>query len=110
MRIYCFLFLSLCLFTSTMYAQKIATLEVELNHPTAGLVIPAQVELDALTTLGESELALVHVKDGKAVPVPSRLQKIKTVAYFTGSLILKMETGIGRPFNSRKGRAVTRPH
>lgn len=50
-------------------AQKIATLEIVLDQPTAGLVIPVNVNLDAVTHLPDSALSLVQVKGKERIPI-----------------------------------------
>lgn len=43
------------------YAQKIASLEVNLSKPTGGLYVPVKVDLDAITLVSESHLALFEL-------------------------------------------------
>lgn len=56
-------------------AQKIATLEVKLDKPTAGLEIPVQVMLDPITHLHDSALTLVQLKGNELIPVPFQIEK-----------------------------------
>jgi len=55
-------FLFCILISTTNYAQKIATFEVQLDKPTNGLHVPAKADLDAATFLPDSVLSLVEVR------------------------------------------------
>lgn len=57
-------------------AQKIATLEVNLDKPTAGLLVPVQVMLDPITHLHDSALMLVQLKGDKTITVPFQIESI----------------------------------
>jgi hypothetical protein len=61
-----------------MQAQIIATFEVELTHPTAGLVIPAQVDLGDVTTAEENQLSLERITDKKGIPVGFQIVRNET--------------------------------
>lgn len=56
------------------YAQKIASLEVNLVTPSNGLTIPVKVELDAITFLPEDNLVLVEVQGTKKIPVDFQIE------------------------------------
>jgi hypothetical protein len=51
------------------HAQKIATLEVNLNSSSLGLEIPVQINLDPITHLQGDALSLVEIQGKKRVPV-----------------------------------------
>ena len=72
-RIYC-LFVFLCVVISTGNTQNIATLEVELLTATDGLAVPVSVDLDAITFIADSALALVEVQGSKTMPVPFQIE------------------------------------
>ncbi len=57
------------LITISCHAQKMATLEVNLNSETLGLEIPVYINLDAITYLPDSALSLVEIQDKKRVQV-----------------------------------------
>jgi hypothetical protein len=73
-----FTFLFFYLLSVNMHAQIIATFEVELTHPTAGLVIPAQVDLGDITTAEENQLSLERITDKKGIPVRFQIVKNET--------------------------------
>lgn len=50
--------------------QTIATFEVKLDRTMHGMNVPATQNLDALTFLPDSALALFEVQNGKRIPVP----------------------------------------
>ena len=54
-------------------SQKIATLEIDLDHPTAGIQVPVQLVLDPITHLPNTVLSLVEVRDKKSTPVPFQI-------------------------------------
>ncbi len=56
-------------------AQKIATHEVNLDKPTAGLQVPVQVMLDPITHLHDSALMLIQLKGDKTIPVPFQIER-----------------------------------
>lgn len=51
-------------------AQVIARLDVHLSHPASGMILPAETNLDRITSLQANELSLLHVRGGKSIPVP----------------------------------------
>jgi hypothetical protein len=53
----------------TAFSQRIATFEIELTKPVAGLIVPARIELDAITFLPDSVLTLVQIKGNKKLPI-----------------------------------------
>ena len=59
------LIIFLLVLVSNTYAQKIATLEVDLNKATNGLAIPASVDLDKLTYNSDSSLSLIELDGNK---------------------------------------------
>lgn len=63
-----------CFLTLGGYAQKIATFEVELRHPTYELRIPASINLDAVTFIAADSLSLTVVKNGENIPVPFQVE------------------------------------
>lgn len=68
-----------CLFSGS-YAQKIATLEVDLPSSTHGLEMPVSVNLDEITFLPDSVLSLVRIQnngaqDTKMMPVPFQIEQ-----------------------------------
>lgn len=52
-----------------VHAQKIATLEVRLDRPSAGIEVPVQLMLDPVTHAPDSILQLVEVRGRKRIPV-----------------------------------------
>ena len=68
------LFLSLT--TCSGYAQVIATLEVALDHPAHGIFIPVEINLDAITFIPDSALALLQVvTNEKTSSVPFQIEQ-----------------------------------
>lgn len=61
-------------FFANVDAQKIATLEVDLNKETAGLHVPVQVNLDEITHLPDSAIRLVEVQGKKRLPVSYQIE------------------------------------
>src|SRR5690606_33115049 len=57
-----------------MRAQQLATLEVSLDYPSAGILVPVHVTLDAITTAPDSLLTLVEIQGRKKVPVPFQVE------------------------------------
>ena len=55
--------------TMTCYAQKIATLEIELGHPATGISVPVQLNLDEITHLPAADLNLFEIQGKKRTPV-----------------------------------------
>jgi hypothetical protein len=56
------------------YAQKIATLEVELNNASSGLEVPVKADLNAITFLSDTTLSLVKVDGDKRLTVPFQIE------------------------------------
>lgn len=56
------------------HAQKIASLEVNLNKPASGLKIPVSINLDEITYLSDTLLALYETSDGRTEPVPFQIE------------------------------------
>lgn len=67
-------FLALIVISKT-YAQKIATLEVDLSKATSGLAFPTSVSLDKITFHSDSSLSLVEVDGTKRTPVPFQISQ-----------------------------------
>ena len=67
----------LCLLSLTAshgWSQRIVTLEVDISRPMNGIAIPAEVDLDAITFLPDSALALLQVQsDGKRLAAPFQI-------------------------------------
>lgn len=62
-------------FASTAsYAQRIAELIVPVSKMPAGLDVPVSVNLDNITSLPDTGLSLVEVKNGKRVPVACQIE------------------------------------
>ncbi len=59
---------------ATVHAQKIATLEVEVNNAASGLEVPVRIDLNAITFLFDTALSLVEVQGGKKSPVPFQIE------------------------------------
>lgn len=57
-------------------SQKIATLEVDFDKPTAGLELPVHIMLDPITHMHDSALSLVQLKGKEMIPVPFQIEKI----------------------------------
>lgn len=51
------------------FAQKIASLQVEMDYPAAGITVPVEVNLDPITNLPASHLNLFEVQGNKKIPV-----------------------------------------
>ncbi|WP_218779834.1 DUF6807 domain-containing protein [Hymenobacter crusticola] len=56
------------------FAQKIATLEIELPQTTSNLEIPVKAKLDEITLLPDSVLRLVAVEGNKRTPIPCQIE------------------------------------
>lgn len=106
---YYVLLLSFSLFTSVMNAQKIATLEIELPYPTAGLVIPAHVDLNALTKLDEASLSFGKVQDGKVVQVPFQVKNVQNGRELHWLVDRQNETTGRVVFQLSRGKAIVKP-
>jgi hypothetical protein len=63
------------LLVSKTYAQKIATLEVDVSKNTNGLAIPTSVELDKITFASDSSLVLIEVDGNKRTQVPFQINQ-----------------------------------
>lgn len=57
------------------YAQKIATLEVALDNPAKGALVPVRVDLNTITFLPDTALTLVEVQGAKKVPVSFQIER-----------------------------------
>jgi hypothetical protein len=66
--------LLLSFFLLTAYSQKIATLEVVLDKPSAGLEIPVCTDLDAITYLPDSAIILSEVTRTGKNQVPFQIE------------------------------------
>ena len=75
MRIFNLFILFLVSLASNTYAQKIATLEVDLNKATNGLAIPASVDLDKLTYSPDSSLTLTELDGNKRIEIPFQISQ-----------------------------------
>jgi hypothetical protein len=71
------------LFALTSFAQKLATLEVDIARPINGLQIPAYVDLDEITFLSDTMLSLFEVQGSKRTSVPFQIDsKSNRVLYW----------------------------
>jgi hypothetical protein len=66
--------LLLSFFLLTAYSQKIATLEVVLDKPSAGLEIPVCTDLDAITYLPDSVITLSEVTKSGRNSIPFQIE------------------------------------
>ena len=55
------------------YGQKIATLVVQLPHPTQGIGVTARVDLDPITFIPDSSLVLLAVDGNKRTAIPFQI-------------------------------------
>jgi hypothetical protein len=62
------------IFAGTVQAQKIATLQVILSGSSVGLDIPVHADLDAITFLADSALALVEVQGKQKIAVNFQIE------------------------------------
>ena len=60
-------------FIVTAHSQTIATFEVTLTKPASGLTVPAKLNLDGLTFLGDSSLSLLEITGNKKAPIPVQI-------------------------------------
>lgn len=60
-------------FWSTLCAQKIAAITVPVRGLMPGMEIPLHIDLDNITLLPDTMIALVEVKKGKRAPVPFQI-------------------------------------
>lgn len=56
------------------HAQKIASLEVNLARPASGMKIPVSINLDEITYLSDTLLALYETRDGGRALVPFQIE------------------------------------
>ncbi len=57
-------------------ARWIATLEVDISRPMNGIAMPAEIDLDAITFLPDSALALLQIQSGgQKLPVPFQIDQ-----------------------------------
>lgn len=56
------------------YAQKVATLDVQLDRPTAGIEVPAHLALGSITHVHDSALRLVEVRGSSRTPVDFQIE------------------------------------
>ena len=66
------------LLSTTITAQKIATIEVELTSSTNGIDVPVKTDLNALTFLHDSTLNLVAIEGNRRTPVPFQIESGET--------------------------------
>jgi hypothetical protein len=71
---FCLLGLFCGLLFANAYAQKIATLEVELNDHDSELKVPIKTDLNAITVLSDTALSLVKVDGDKKLPVAFQIE------------------------------------
>lgn len=64
------LFLSFC-----ALGQTIATFEVELSQPSAGMVVPAQTNLGAVTSMDVTQLTLWQIRNNSSVPIQFQVSR-----------------------------------
>ena len=64
----------LCLISLDNYAQKVASMEVNLTKAAYGLNIPVSINLDELTYLSDSLLVLYEVKDKIKTEIPFQIE------------------------------------
>jgi hypothetical protein len=63
-----------CLIFANGYAQKIATLEVELANNGSELTVPVKTALNAITVLSDTVLSLVKVQRDQRLPVSFQIE------------------------------------
>ncbi len=64
----------LCLISLDNYAQRVASMEVNLIKPAYGVNIPVSINLDELTYLSDSLLVLYEVKDKNKTDIPFQIE------------------------------------
>ena len=75
MKRYSLLLTLICgLISANGYAQRIATFEIELSSPSAGLQVPIKTELNAVTLLSDTALSLFEIRGDKKSPVPFQIE------------------------------------
>ncbi|MDB5231904.1 MAG: hypothetical protein JWN76_2709 [Chitinophagaceae bacterium] len=85
----------------SLVAQKIATVEVDLAKDMAGLDIPVHINLDAISFLPDSSIAMVEVQGNNRIPVLYQIEnKGQRILYW----IISNSTGKKRVFELTKGR------
>jgi hypothetical protein len=70
----CSVLLIFSLISLDNYAQKIASLEVNLTKPAYGLNVPVSINLDEVTYLSDTLLVLYEVKDKGKTAVPFQIE------------------------------------
>ncbi len=55
-------------------AQRLATIELDLQKPLRGLSIPARLDVDAITFQSDSMLTLTEIQGTKRIPVPFQIE------------------------------------
>ena len=98
----------LYLLVSNTSAQKIATLEVELSKGADGLDIPVSLNLDEITYVSDTLLALFEVKGTSKTEIPFQVEpgEIRTMHWFIDNV---KSPGEKRSFElvKRRARQVT---
>jgi hypothetical protein len=92
-------------FAFTSNAQKIATLEVNLNKDDTNIDVPVQTALDNITSISDSLLSLVEIQGTKRIPVAYQIEnKGSRILYW----IIKQPAGAAkhRVFELAKGAPV----
>src|SRR5436190_1048525 len=56
-------------------AQKIASFDVELSKPAAGLEIPVNINLNGITFIKDSSLSLIEINGNKKTSVPFQIRQ-----------------------------------
>lgn len=74
LRLTCISFIAFSAMLTPLYAQRIATLEVDLKKRTPDKEIHVQVDLDAITALPDSVIRLIEVKGNKQTPVAYQVE------------------------------------
>jgi hypothetical protein len=78
------------MFSFKSYAQKIATLEVNLNKDDTNIDVPVRTNLDDITTIPDSSLSLVEIQGTKRTNVPYQIEnKGQRIIYW----LIKQPTG-----------------
>ena len=63
------------LISSPSLSQSLAKFKIAIDRPSNGLVIPASINLDELSFLPDSALALVQVDGNKKTPIPFQIKQ-----------------------------------
>jgi hypothetical protein len=105
---------ALCIFCVAGFAQKLATIELDLQKPMKGLSIPAMVDLDAITFQADSGLLLTEVRGANRVPVSFQIENKgrRTLYWMANSENDKVkkrvyELSIARSATSKTSKGVT---